>query len=190
MVYNDSMSKSISGFTIIELLVVIVVVGILASITAVTYNGVQKRTQNENRAAQLQTWESVFNRYKAKNGNVPLPSTGDGVGYCLGTGFPNGFDGQPRCRDYLYNGSTSLLESNASTLMNELGTVTANLPGGPYIPVEGTVGPYVYYWGGSTGNLQLTGIFYGFATTDCPDGTEYSWKDDKGLLICSIYIDK
>ena len=35
------MSKSKSGFTIVELLIVIVVIGILAAITIVAYNGIQ-----------------------------------------------------------------------------------------------------------------------------------------------------
>lgn len=33
------------GFTIVELLVVIIVIGILAAITIVSYNGVQKRAR-------------------------------------------------------------------------------------------------------------------------------------------------
>lgn len=37
------MNKSTSGFTIVELLIVIVVIGILAAITIVAYNGVQNR---------------------------------------------------------------------------------------------------------------------------------------------------
>lgn len=178
-----------SGFTIVELLVTIIVIGILTSIAVVSYNGVQKRTQNSNRATQLQAWQNVFERYKAAKGELPLPTTADGTGYCLGSGFPNGFDGAPRCRDYLYNGSTSLLQSNNSALMTALQTVTPNLPSGQNIPSGGTVGPYVYYWGSQTsGNIQITGAFYGFATTDCPTGTQYSWMDNAGLLICSIYI--
>lgn len=35
------MIKSRSGFTIVELLIVIVVIGILAAVTIVAYNGVQ-----------------------------------------------------------------------------------------------------------------------------------------------------
>jgi general secretion pathway protein G len=37
------MRKTISGFTIVELLIVIVVIGILAAISIVAYNGVQNR---------------------------------------------------------------------------------------------------------------------------------------------------
>ncbi len=37
------MNKNISGFTIIELIVTIVIIGILAAITIVAYNGVQNR---------------------------------------------------------------------------------------------------------------------------------------------------
>lgn len=39
------MRKSTSGFTIVELLVVIVVIGILAAITIVSYNGIQQRAR-------------------------------------------------------------------------------------------------------------------------------------------------
>ena len=40
------MRKSTSGFTIVELLIVIVVIGILAAITIVAYNGVQSRAHD------------------------------------------------------------------------------------------------------------------------------------------------
>lgn len=184
------MRKNMSGFTIVELLVTIIVIGILTSIAVVSYNGVQKRTQNSNRATQLQAWQSVFERYKAAKGELPLPTTPDGTGYCLGSNFPTGYDGAPRCRDYLSSGSPySLLQSDNSSLMSALQTVTPNLPTGQNIPSGGTVGPYVYYTGTQTsGDIQITGAFYGFAATDCPTGTQYSWMDGAGLLICKIYI--
>jgi prepilin-type N-terminal cleavage/methylation domain-containing protein len=44
MCYSDYMRKTTSGFTIIELIVVIVVIGILASITIVAYRDFQARS--------------------------------------------------------------------------------------------------------------------------------------------------
>ena len=46
MISNTNKIKKTSGFTIVELLIVIVVIGILAAITIVAYNGVQKRANN------------------------------------------------------------------------------------------------------------------------------------------------
>lgn len=49
--------KNTSGFTIVELLIVIVVIGILAAITIVAYNGIQDRARNtkiKNDLAQIQ----------------------------------------------------------------------------------------------------------------------------------------
>lgn len=40
------MFKSKSGFTIVELLIVIVVIGTLAAISIVAYNGIQDRARN------------------------------------------------------------------------------------------------------------------------------------------------
>ena len=40
---NSNMSIRQKGFTIVELLIVIVVIGILAAITVVAYNGIQER---------------------------------------------------------------------------------------------------------------------------------------------------
>lgn len=37
--------KKQNGFTIVELLIVIVIIGILAAITAVAYNGIQERAK-------------------------------------------------------------------------------------------------------------------------------------------------
>lgn len=182
------MRKSINGFTIVELLVVIVVIGIIASISIVSYNGVQTRTNNSNRIAQLQAWQSVFERYKAKKGTVPLPTTANGTGYCLGTtGFPNGFDSVPRCRDYLYNGATTLRVSDNAALMAELQTVVPNLPSGQNVPVGGTVGPYMYY---NQNDIMLQSAFSGNSTSECPAVTGGAWSNGSGLLICTIYIKK
>jgi prepilin-type N-terminal cleavage/methylation domain-containing protein len=77
--YNKSMRKNISGFTIVELLIVIVVIGILAAITIVAYNGVQNRAYDtsvqsdlRNIAKQLEVGrvDSPTNSYPVTNATI------------------------------------------------------------------------------------------------------------------------
>jgi prepilin-type N-terminal cleavage/methylation domain-containing protein len=60
--------RSKGGFTIVELLVVIVVIAILAAITVVAYNGIQIRAQATGLASDLKATEKAFNAYKAVTG--------------------------------------------------------------------------------------------------------------------------
>ncbi|MDB5179373.1 MAG: hypothetical protein JWN12_5 [Candidatus Saccharibacteria bacterium] len=56
------------GFTIIELLVVIVVIGILAAITIVTYNGVQKNAIDKSILSDADSLTGPETRYATNNG--------------------------------------------------------------------------------------------------------------------------
>ena len=60
------------GFTIVELLVVIVVIGILAAITIVAYNGVQQRANNTARISAAKSIQGMILAYKATYGTYPL----------------------------------------------------------------------------------------------------------------------
>ena len=53
---NNKLNKTESGFTIVELLIVIVVIGILAAITIVAFNGIQ----NRGKAASAQSAANVI----------------------------------------------------------------------------------------------------------------------------------
>lgn len=57
-------SRNTSGFTIVELLIVIVVIAILAAITIVAYNGIQNRAKS---SAGQQTTNSVIKKAEAWN---------------------------------------------------------------------------------------------------------------------------
>jgi prepilin-type N-terminal cleavage/methylation domain-containing protein len=83
------MKKSRSGFTIVELLVVIVVIAILAAITIVAYNGIQQRARTAQTQQALTSWIKALELYKADNGKWPGYYTclGDNYGYgSTGTG--------------------------------------------------------------------------------------------------------
>ena len=59
------------GFTIVELIVVIVVIGILAAITVVSYNVVTENAKLQAVTTDAQTLASKLTRYKADNGGYP-----------------------------------------------------------------------------------------------------------------------
>lgn len=63
------------GFTIVELLIVIVVIGILAAITIIAYNGIQNRAKFNKINADLVSMRKVIELYKAENGTYP-PTNG------------------------------------------------------------------------------------------------------------------
>lgn len=59
------------GFTIVELLIVIIVIGILAALVLVTYNGVQQKARDTERKTDLQALASHLEVYNAQNGRYP-----------------------------------------------------------------------------------------------------------------------
>lgn len=69
------MTYSISrrgGFTIIELLIVIVIIAVLASITIVAYNGIQGRSRDARRMQDLSLIMQGLEIYKTNNGSYPV----------------------------------------------------------------------------------------------------------------------
>lgn len=65
------MRKRVSGFTIVELLIVIVVIAILATISVVAYNGVQARARDAQRQQDVKTIVKALEMYYIDNGKYP-----------------------------------------------------------------------------------------------------------------------
>ena len=65
------MVKTTSGFTIVELLIVIVVIGILAAITIVAYNGVQQRASDAVVQTDVRNFYQKVQEHKTIEGSFP-----------------------------------------------------------------------------------------------------------------------
>lgn len=83
--------KASRGFTIVELLIVIVVIGILAAISIVSYTGIQQRSQASAAQSALAQANKKLALYLVDNGSYPLDQTAFNslVGGSSGTAYSN-----------------------------------------------------------------------------------------------------
>lgn len=173
--------RKVSGFTIVELLIVIVVIGILSTIVVVAYNGVMQSAKVNAITTELNQWAKLFGAYKAANGDYPLPSatptTGGGPGtsvldrYCLGTGFPQ-VAGNGYCYLIAAGNIYSVSESTGASLLTQLSTVGTPPANSKKYPTSSVVGPWFRYVSATD---QRIGATYPGGTT-CPSDMiqEYS----------------
>lgn len=71
---TDTNTARAAGFTIVELLIVIVVIGILAGLVITTYNGVQQRARDATRKTAINAIDGQLETFYAQNGYYPLLS--------------------------------------------------------------------------------------------------------------------
>ena len=70
------------GFTIVELLIVVIIIAILAAVTIVSFNGIQTRAYNARVADTTKQYVKAYQKYAIDNGAYPAQSG------CLGETYP------------------------------------------------------------------------------------------------------
>lgn len=105
------------GFTIVELLIVIVVIGILAAITIVAFNGVQQRAREATVKSDLANVATRMAADNALNGSYPLTAAtvndGAGLPASAGTTYQFQSSGTTYCVTAT-NGNVSYQTSDSS----------------------------------------------------------------------------
>jgi len=127
------MKQSRSGFTIVELLIVIVVIAILAAISVVAYSGIQQRGRMSARASDIASIQKALEIYRVDNGTYPATTA------TTSTNLPAGFAGS-------YGSVTSYAYSvsNNSTWLKAL-TDLKTISKAPTDPVNDNTNFYMYY---------------------------------------------
>lgn len=75
--------RRLQGFTIVELLIVIVVIAVLAAITIVAFNGIQTRAENTKTTEAVRQYATALRSYQSTNGEFPLISNNAFLYYCV-----------------------------------------------------------------------------------------------------------
>lgn len=141
------------GFTIVELLIVIVVIGILAAISIVAYNGIQNRANNAKTASAINILKKALMSYAIDNARYPVTATA-----CLGSGYPDlNSDGRGDCGTN--NGAVTY--SNSTTMDTALS------------PYGGNASPSMKQY--STGGWVQYGVTFEYVSTYTLDGVSNPW---------------
>lgn len=85
-------AKQTKGFTLVELLIVIVIIAILAAITIVAYNGIQARAKLTQQVSEMNRIGKAIELWTTEKG-VSLASSGTGWGGTTGYGSFTGAGG-------------------------------------------------------------------------------------------------
>jgi prepilin-type N-terminal cleavage/methylation domain-containing protein len=167
-------TNRLHGFTIVELLIVIVVIAILAAVSVVTYNGITQRANQQLASNELNTWSKLFTAYQIAYGSFPTSSLPAG-NYCLGTGFTNGKcrhnDGLPQYT-HLENSTES---ATIITELQKIGNPPMNTKKYTLDSFHGTQqGPYVNVV--SNSEVRIHTFTSGSESTDCQKyNLEFHW---------------
>jgi prepilin-type N-terminal cleavage/methylation domain-containing protein len=159
------------GFTIVELLVVIVVIAILAAITVVAYNGVQQRARTANRLSAIRSIQKSLEAYRAINGVYPAPNS-------IGTA------GQPAGFSPVYGTSYAYSVATNDTWMKTL-RQSGLISQAPLDPINDNSHYFVYYAYDQGGKGSCPGPLYMLAAYGWEGGTA-TIPSDAQTLNCSI----
>lgn len=159
-------AKRQSGFTIVELLIVIVVIGILAAIVIVAYNGIQNRARQVKAESDITNAQKLIEAYYAINGIYPV--TASSLNPDWGTATARTDDNCPSgtsTADWIPGLNTSLPQST------------------PINNVAGLPGCYMYVSDGT--QLYCIGLEYAARTTE-PDDVPATWVPRDGFVASTV----
>ena len=126
-----------SGFTIVELLIVIVVIGILAALVVTTYGGIQAKARDSNRQSDVKALQTQLEAFYATKNYYPAVADVNSTSWR--TANMKSLDAEALIDPSAASGTTTLSTTAASASNNKVyGYVTSGCTG--TAPTDGTNG--------------------------------------------------
>ena len=125
------MNKTSRGFTIVELLIVIVVIAILAAISIVAYNGINKRAQDSQIRSVANQFSKAFQRWSVEASAPTTPGASGSSAYTNGVCVGGGGGWVLASAGYACTIDTVLIGAGliSSSLMQNVPNTQASRPG-------------------------------------------------------------
>lgn len=144
--------KSLSGFTVVELLIVIVVIGILATIVGVSYSGAVARSKSNAAQISANVLSKKLENYYSGTGTYPTDSTV--------SAFTTTLNSRPDSS--IANANITLVAPSALSAGNGQGSVGVSVCSSP----AGTA-YRIDYWDYTTNHLSTSPVMGSAGTTTC-----------------------
>ncbi len=140
-----SLQRKEKGFTIVELLIVIVVIGILAALVITTFSGIQRKARDSERQTDINAIHGQVEAFYAQNGRYPTNANLDDDAWVSGNlkgldpsalqdpkGADNNLGGAAAANVYAYVESPSGCDNDPATATADCTgyALTATLEGG------------------------------------------------------------
>ncbi|MDQ5932110.1 MAG: hypothetical protein QG649_195 [Patescibacteria group bacterium] len=155
------MIRTSKGFTIVELLIVIVVIGVLAAITIVAFENARTRASNSQTTSAMKEYIKAFYTYGVENGSYPNTSG------CLGSNYP-----APNNRCLSQSGASECFGMGASN-SNTINDALKPYMGGKLPQMSMQQAP-----------CGATGYAGGYASFNSTNGTMGTWMVLRGDQAC------
>lgn len=193
MLMNFSKQSS-KGFTIVELLIVIVIIGVLAALVVVTYNGIQARASNTQTLSAVNAQMKALRQYATDTGVWPpvavsgYPCVGDV--YPAQSGFSSGQCGQTP--GTCISGGVSCTTSTNSSYTSDLKPYFNNssIPSPSLQPVNYNGTNYRGAWAHAntaTSTLVIRYWLAGNVSCESPGGIPASKQySDANSAVCAV----